>query len=92
MLDLTNFYDLNPIPKELWTLPKLVWLNMAGGSLTGLSSEIGSLPAIEYLGLPNNQLHALPESIGRLTNLVDMWYVCVRGREIKSTSMGVSRL
>ena len=67
-LDLHNL-ELTDLPKELFQLKKLKWLNLNGNQISRLSEEFGGLINLETLGLSHNRLTRLPESIVNLKNL-----------------------
>ncbi|KAL7248861.1 hypothetical protein ACSBR1_011110 [Camellia fascicularis] len=62
------------IPDELWTLTRLINLNLAQNYLTGpLSASIGNLTRMQYLSLGINALSGeLPVELGKLTNLISL--------------------
>ena len=61
--------NLTKIPKEVWLLTNLEWLDLYLNNLQELPKDIGRLENLEWLDLSNNNLQTVPKEIGQLQNL-----------------------
>ncbi len=64
--------NLTEIPKAVFELEHLVFLNLCDNQLTSLPKEIAQLTDLTELRLVNNQLTSLPKEIAQLTNLTTL--------------------
>ena len=71
VLDL-SFCNLIEVPKEVFKLINLTYLNLSSNKLTELSTEIGQLTNLTHLHLSANSLTQLPAEISQLTNLTSL--------------------
>ncbi|KAI6684294.1 hypothetical protein NL676_030207 [Syzygium grande] len=70
-----RIYELNvvgSIPREIWSLRCLTYLNLGRNLLTGsISAQVGNLSRMQYLRLTGNAFSGkLPNEIGSLTELL----------------------
>lgn len=71
-LDLSEC-DLTEVPPEVFDLPDLEELSLAGNRLHELPPMLGRLTALRRLQLSGNQLETVPEEIGHLQQLEGLW-------------------
>lgn len=57
------------LPEEIFELPKLTSLSLAGGMLEGLPDYFDELPAIKHVDISNNALEELPRTLLALPQL-----------------------
>lgn len=65
-------FSLYYIPPELWALKHLTLLNLSGGTLRSLSSELVNLEQLTNLDVSDNSLTSLPTELERLSNLISL--------------------
>jgi hypothetical protein len=70
-LELTGW--LHSVPPEIFKLPELVSLDLAGNLLDSLPDNIGDAKKLRYLNISWNHLQHLPSSIGELTSLQGLY-------------------
>lgn len=65
--------SLPEIPKEIFSLHKLINLALVGSNVSTISPEISRLENLENLNLSSNPIIALPDEIGKLGKLSEFW-------------------
>ena len=61
------------LPADLWNLPELAFLGLAGNELASLGpGPVGGLARLRELDLSRSQLEGLPESLGQLGGLAKL--------------------
>lgn len=87
-LDLSDC-DLEVVPGEVFELPDLVELSLAGNNLTVLPEGIGRLASLEKLQLSGNRLVHLPDSLCDLESLEGLW---LHGNLLESLPVDIGSL
>lgn len=83
-LDLSE-YNLTSVPPEVFEIPDLEDLSLAGNNIETLPPEIGRLTSLRRLQLSGNYLKTLPEELGELQALEGLWLHGNRLTELPST-------
>jgi len=72
-LDL-GWLGLETVPPEIFEIPDLEVLVLAGNKLKHLPEEVGQFKSLKRLQLAGNQLTSLPPVISTLTQLEEVWF------------------
>ena len=65
------------VPNEVWSLSKLVHLDVGENQLTGIDDIAEKQPGLQYLDVRDNPLGTFSPAIGKLTQLETLYaYKC----------------
>ena len=63
----------NSVPKEIFKLKQLKYLDLSKSNLIEISNDLANLTNLETLDLQSNQIKSLPHEIGKLKNLKKLY-------------------
>ena len=92
-LSLSPFFDADlvgkPLPREVFDIPKLVYLDLTGMKMGSLPDDIDRLTLLQTLVVTNNDLKELPSA---LANIPTLKRVVARNNELTSLPEGMENL
>jgi internalin A len=91
-IDLSGLAIVDPLPTEVFVIPRLKNLSLQENNISNVPSTISCLISLKQCRLYGNQLTSLPSSIGDLVHLEILWIHDNRIRELPPTIAKLSSL